>query len=377
LAFLSLKPREVGGLVVSLRPAPQQVKITSDPPGAEVLEGGVILGVTPLQLPAISPGTSLVYQLKLDGYQSAEVAGEILVGKPLELVAALRAVSLGSFQGTRAGEERDFEIAPGVVMTFCWCPPGKFIMGSPEDELGREPDEEQVEVTLSKGFWLAKTEVTQEQWKAAGGADVGDLPPAFWEGEVRYTWEQMRDQGIHPANFRGVNLPVERVEWTNARDWCLGLAERLRDDGQLGVGWEVVLPTEAQWEYACRAGVSTAFNHGRNLLSKVGSCRNLDEVGWYDQNSENGTQPVGMKKANAWGLHDMHGNVWEWCANWYGSKLEGGLDPRGAASGVYRAYRGGSWRNTAAYCRSAFRYRDMPDGRFINLGLRPALVLPE
>ena len=361
-------------LQARLKPIPQKVVITSDPSGAEVLEGSKVVGVTPLDLPGVLPGTKVSYQLKRDGYQDAQVEGKVLVGKSLELAAVLEVLPERAFEGTKAGEEREFEIAPGVKMTFCWCPPGKFTMGSPTGELGRKSDENQVEVTLSKGFWLAKTEVTQGQWKAAGGIDVSGRLPAFWDGKIQITWEQFSAEGIRAANFEGGDLPLERVDWNEVRDWCLGMTERLRNDGQVGEGWKLALPTEAQWEYACRAGTNTALNNGRNLTSKEGACRNLDEVGWYDQNSGKRPHAVGTKKANAWGLHDMHGNVWEWCADWYGDELAGGVDPQGAASGVHRAYRGGSWYFTASSCRAAFRNGYLPDYRVINLGFRPALV---
>ena len=359
---------------VKLQAQPQKVILTSDPPGAEVLEGSKVVGVTPLELPDVLPETKVSYQLKRDGYQDAQVEGKVLVGKSLELAAVLEVLPERAFEGTKAGEEREFEIALGVKMTFCWCPPGKFMMGSPTGELGRESDEKQVEVTLSKGFWLAKTEVTQGQWKAAGGIDVSGRPPAFWDGKVQYTWEQFSATGIRAANFEGGDLPVERVDWNEVRDWCLGMTGRLRNDGQVGEGWKLALPTDAQWEYACRAGTNTALNHGRNLTSKEGACRNLDEVGWYDQNSGKRPHAVGTKKANAWGLHDMHGNVWEWCADWYGNELAGGVDPQGAASGVHRVRRGGSWNGTAARCRAAIRGGYLPASRDFTLGFRPALV---
>ena len=284
------------------------------------------------------------------------------------------AVEMPSLVGSRAGEEREFEIAPGVKMTFCWCPAGEFVMGSPADELGHESREKQVKVTLSKGFWLAKTEVTQAQWKAGGGVDVSERPPAFSEEKVVVTWEEFAADGILVANFHGVNLPVERVDWSEARDWCLGLTERLRNDGYISEGWKLALPTEAQWEYACRAGTTAALHSGRNLTSNEGACGNLGEVGWYDKNSKKRTQPVGQKVANVWGLHDMHGNVCEWCADWYGEELGGGVDSQGVVTGVFRAGRGGSWFDTASNCRAASRGRILPGTRTLNLGFRPALV---
>jgi formylglycine-generating enzyme required for sulfatase activity len=163
-----------------------------------------------------------------------------------------------AFEGTRAGEEREVEIAPGVKMTFCWCPPGKFTMGSPEDELGRQENENQVEVTLSKGFWLAKTEVTQAQWQAV--------------------------MGNNPSRFRGADLPIESVSWNDTRAFL----QNIKMVGIASDSWRMELPTEVQWEYACRAGELGGYSGGA-----------LDEVGWYYQNSGRKTNPVGTKQPNA------------------------------------------------------------------------------
>jgi formylglycine-generating enzyme required for sulfatase activity len=124
--------------------------------------------------------------------------------------------------------------------------------------------------------------------------------------------------------------------------------------------WRYGLPTEAQWEYAARAGASSALNSGKELSSEDGTCRNLDEVGWYRENSVDRTHPVGQKEPNARGLHDMHGNVWEWCADWYGDTLSGGVNPKGPASGSLRVRRGGSWINYAGNCRLAYRGNSSP-----------------
>jgi formylglycine-generating enzyme required for sulfatase activity len=360
-----------------LKASVQKVTVTSEPTGAEVLEGGKSLGKTPFELTAVSPGTAVSYQLRLEAYEEAGLAGRVEVGEPLALGVTLKPLPKPKFIGSQPGEEKLLEIAPGVNMTFCWIPPGEFLMGSPAVELGREANETQQRVTISKGFWLAKTEVTQGQWKAAGGIDVSGRPPAFWDGKIQYTWEQFSAKGIRAANFEGGDLPLERVDWNEVRDWCADLGERLRNGGGLELGWQLSLPTEAQWEYACRAGTNTALNNGRNLTSKEGACRNLDEAGWYGQNSGKRTHAVGTKKANAWGLHDMHGNVWEWCADWYGEELVGGTDPSGAASGVHRVSRGGSWYLTAAFCRAANRDGDLPGTRNFDLGFRPALVPSE
>jgi formylglycine-generating enzyme required for sulfatase activity len=240
-----------------------------------------------------------------------------------------------SFIGMRAGEERDWEIAPGLNMTFCWCPPGNFLMGSPETEEGRCPtnsliiealienqetvegswdDESQVTVTLTKGFWMAKMQVTQAQWKAV--------------------------MGSNPSYFSGDNLPVETVSWNDAQEFLEKLNALIGNCD----GGKMVLPTEAQWEYACRAGETGPYSGGT-----------IDEVAWYGDNSEYKTHPVGMKKSNAWGLHDMHGNVKEWCNDGFDYELLGGVDPQGDTSGTDRVCRGGCWLTNAIYCRAANR----------------------
>jgi formylglycine-generating enzyme required for sulfatase activity len=124
--------------------------------------------------------------------------------------------------------------------------------------------------------------------------------------------------------------------------------------------WRYGLPTEAQWEYAARAGTSTALNSGKDLTSTEGVCRNLGEVAWYAENSGNRTHPVGQKRPNAWGVHDMQGNVFEWCQDWYGFNPSVGVEPQGAASGMSRVIRGGSWISLAEYCRVAHRVSNDP-----------------
>jgi formylglycine-generating enzyme required for sulfatase activity len=190
-----------------------------------------------------------------------------------------------------------------------------------------------VEVSLSQSFWLAKTEVTQAQWEAV--------------------------MGSNPSEFKGPNLPVENVSWEDAQDFIAKLNEKQI----LPQGWKFALPSEAQWEYACRAGEKGPYSGG-----------NLDEVGWYKDNSDSQTHDVAKKRPNALGLYDMHGNVYEWCSDWYEDTLKGGADPVGPASGVDRVFRGGSWFYDASVCRAARRNRYYPGFRYIDLGFRPALV---
>jgi len=235
-----------------------------------------------------------------------------------------------SIKGSRAGEVREFG---GIEMV--WCPPGEFLMGSPEGEEGRLDNERQHRVTLTKGFWLAKTECMQGQWESV--------------------------MGNNPSHFKGENLPVDSVSWNDVQGWLVKMNER----HPLPEGWEWDLPTEAQWEYACRAGTTGAYG-GTGILR---------EMGWYHSHGGGETHPVGGKAANAWGLHDMHGNVWEWCRDWYGEYPTGAVtDPNGPESGTVRVCRGGSWASLAQSCRSANRRVGASDFRNYSFGFRPALV---
>ena len=227
--------------------------------------------------------------------------------------------------GKEAGERKTFTVN-GVEFAFRWCPPGTFMMGSPESEKERDDVETQHIVTLTKGFWMMETQVTQKQWEAV--------------------------MGDNPSYFKGDDLPVEQVSWFDCQEFCKKCSE---------LGLPVQLPTEAQWEYACRAGTTGAY------------AGNLDEMAWYWGNcyKTETTNPVGKKTPNAWGLYDMHGNVWEWCQDWYGPYPGGSVtDPTGPSIGSYRIYRGGSWEFNAGSCRSACRLFFFPADRRVHLGFR-------
>ncbi|HWZ94761.1 MAG TPA: formylglycine-generating enzyme family protein [Opitutaceae bacterium] len=220
-------------------------------------------------------------------------------------------------------------------------PAGTFRMGSPAGEPGRNPDEgPQTWVAISQGFWLGKTLVTQGQYQ-----DV---------------------MGNNPSNFADVgdDAPVEMVVFDDAVAFCQKLTERERAAGRLlKRGYAYMLPTEAQWEYACRAGTTQA-RYG-----------NLEDIAWYVGNSGDTTHPVGQKQPNAWGLYDMNGNVREWCSDWYGQYPGGNItDPGGPDSGALRVSRGGGWCGTANLCRSAYRGVGAPGDRNLNLGFRVALA---
>ena len=204
------------------------------------------------------------------------------------------------------------------------------MMGSPSS------DEVEHEVVLSRGFFLAETKCTQGQWEMV--------------------------MGSNPSNFKGRGRPVEQVSWEEAVEYCRKLTMQQRGEGVLPEGWEWRLPTEAEWEYAARAG-TTGARHGE-----------LDAIASHGRNSGNKTHEVKGKQANAWGLYDMIGNVSEWCGDWYGSYPAGSVtDPTGPSSGSFRVGRGGSWSSVARLARSADRRGYGPGHRYGNLGFRPAL----
>jgi formylglycine-generating enzyme required for sulfatase activity len=222
----------------------------------------------------------------------------------------------------------------GVIVTFRYCPPGKFLMGSPDSEEGRYGDELQHEVELTRGFWLGETPVTQSLWQAV--------------------------MGSNPSRFQGGDRPVEKVSWDDCQQFLS------RANGMLP-GLEVRLPTEAEWEYACRAGTTGATWLGANSASA------LHRIAWYPENSGGQTQPVKRKESNPWGLYDMLGNVWEWCSDYSADYVsQRAVDPTGPATGAKRVGRGGSWDVDARFARAAGRDAFRPVLRFDALGFRLA-----
>jgi formylglycine-generating enzyme required for sulfatase activity len=269
----------------------------------------------------------------------------------------------GGLTGTTT---RTVTVDSGPPPGFVLIQPGTFTMGSPSGELCRDSGETQHQVTLTRAIYVAATEVTQAQWQATMG------------------WED--------SYFDGPNLPVEQVTWFDAVSYCnlRSAAEGLTpvytitgaeyDENHIGfagVTWNpnangYRLLTEAEWEYACRADSTGAFCNGDIGQCHCGSEPNLGDVGWYCGNSGDQTHDVGTKSPNAWGLYDMHGNVWEWCWDWYGSYGGTVTDPAGPASGSNRVSRGGGWVDYANFCRSAYRDQVYPGIRYFYLGLRVA-----
>lgn len=236
--------------------------------------------------------------------------------------------------GTSAGEIRELT---ALKIKFCWCPNGTFSMGSPADALGSERNEQQYEVSLSKGFWMQQTELTQTQYEAL--------------------------MGVNPSHFRGEENPVESVNFSDAKEFCRRLGELPPEKNS---GNQYRLPTEAEWEYACRAGSTSGFCFGDDDAM-------LEEYGWFNKNANRTTHAVGGKKPNAWGLHDMHGNVGEWCSDFYAAYPSGAqTDPHGPEAGDQIAVRGGGWFFVPQNARSAHRDAYPKSARYVGLGFRVA-----
>jgi formylglycine-generating enzyme required for sulfatase activity len=253
----------------------------------------------------------------------------------------------GTFGGTQAGQTRDDN---SLKTKLVWIPPGDFTMGSPKDEIGRQDNEDQVQVTLTKGFWLGQHEVTQAEWRHV-------MQASPWRRQ-QYVKE-------------GHDYPATYVSWHDAMKFCEKLTKQERSAGRLPSDWRYTLPTDAQWEYACRAGETSRFSFGDDDSD-------LGDYAWFLKNAldagDKYAHAVGQKKPNPWGLSDMHGNVWVWCRDWYGKQLAGGTDPQGPSEGSERVFRGGSWRNAARWHRSAVRCWFTPGTRVDDLGFRVAAV---
>ena len=255
---------------------------------------------------------------------------------------------------------------------FVLLPPGTFTMGSPADEPGRDPDETPHLVTLTKAVYVATHEVTQSEWQSVMGWNESFFPGenrpvewVTWFDCVSYCNQRSTQDGYTPAYsitdaaYSGPHIVAATVTWDQAAD-----------------GYRLL--TEAEWEYACRAGSQTAFCNGEITNAECSPLDpNLDLVGWYCGNASSATHDVGGKAGNAWGLQDIHGNVQNWCWDWHASyPAEPVTDPIGPPSGSYRVYRGGSWYEYARHCRSAARFAYFPLSRYDYLGLRLARTAP-
>jgi formylglycine-generating enzyme required for sulfatase activity len=290
--------------------------------------------------------------------------------------------TIAAFVGARAGQVRDDN---SLKMNLVWIPPGEFTKGSPKEEKDRQGNEEPVQVSLTQGFWLGQYVVIQAEWERL-------MQTTPWSGN-----KYVKQGADYPAF----------VSWDEAMKFCEKLTQQERSARRLPPDWQYTLPTDAQWEYACRAGTKSRFSFGDDE-SDVG------DYAWFDKNAgdagEKNAHRVGQKKANPWGLSDMHGNVWEWCydplaekpavamdpqpqsallenaMDWWSDqitkkltgpiakKLTGGKDRQRPSRGPYRVARGGGWISAAGDCRSASRAWADPSSRGNNMGFRVALV---
>ena len=255
----------------------------------------------------------------------------MLLGRPLLALIVALGYGSGMDDVPRPGESRAFD-----GMQFVWVPPGEFEMGSRSEH--SDDDEQPVtRVEIRAGYWLGKYEVSQGEWE--------------------------RVMGSNPSEFQecGSECPVESVSSEAVQEFIWRLNER-------GGGTGYRLPSEAEWEFAARAGSQTDTYAG-DITEPYGEDPVLEGIAWYENNTDARTQPVGGKEANAWGLHDMLGNVWEWVGDWYGEYPGGRVtDPTGPGTGSGRVMRGGGWNSLARICRAANRGGDGPGIRVISLG---------
>jgi len=239
---------------------------------------------------------------------------------------------------------RVVDLNASVSMEMLWVEPGTFTMGSPSSETGRGTNETEHTVTLTNGFYLGKYEVTQAQYEAVMTGNTNSLSAT-------------------PSQYSGNDRPVEKVSWDDAQIFLTRLNAAEQTAGRLPAGWSYVLPTESEWEYACRAGTTTAYSWGATIAASNAN---------YDASGIGQTRDVGQYAANPWGFFDMQGNVWEWTADLYLAAYPTGsvTDPTGPASGSFRVNRGGSWNHAGALLRSGERNYFTPGNRNSTHGFR-------
>gem|GEM_PF-1163917 len=324
-------------------------------------DSGILLGRVLRDLERYSEAVAACEELlRVNQYQptmiterSGSITGMIATIRIEEAVAKAQLATLpvkmtAAWKGKKAGDVETLDLGDGVLLKMVWCPPGSYMRGSPDGEAGRMDDESQHEVTITKGFWIAQSEVTVQQWLRVMGS-TSEPDWTYW----------------------GFPRPKTQVTWKDCQKFINRLNARV-PDGRFR------LPTEAEWEYACRAGTATAFHGGDSLgvtaAKFYGSNPSTNE--FAGRSDRIGGLMVQSCQPNAWGLYDMHGNVWEWCQDWYGPYPTGSVtDPVGPASGTVRVNRGGGYYSSAEDCRSARRHGDTPSFRSVSLGFR--LVVSE
>ena len=330
-------------------PTTGRLTVTSDPSGAQVWLLGRYAGVTPTAVDAVDEGAVTVV-LRKEGYKSATIEANVRRGE----TAPVRA-RLDKIEGpvpTKAWT------VPNLGLAMAWMPPGSFIMGSADGDTNGIPAHQ---VAISNGFWIGVYEVTQAQWELAMETRTETI-----EGRK------------HPE-FPGTNRPVENVTWFECVDFCKKLTEQEREASRLPDELEYRLPTEAEWEYACRAGTQTAFCYGDTLDTSKANFDGRHPVGDAPAGVyRKATMPVGSFPPNAWGLYDMHGNVYEWCAELFVGQAEAGR--KGSVERFddpLRVARGGSWYDYGDCCRSAHRSGVNSGYAFSDVGMRLVLGTPQ
>jgi len=304
------------------------MSVTSDPPGATWYLDGAYVGTTPDEMPNLEQGTYQV-KVKKEGYEEWSGSVNIRSGEKEILAAALKKTRTGPDPGAIWRE-------PTTGMEFVWVPGGCYEMGSTSGD----SDEIPVHEVCVDGFFIGRYEVTHGQWKTVMGGN-----PSYLK--------------------RGDTYPVEQVSWGDAKDFIRKLTSMNNS------GYTFRLPTEAEWEYACRSG-------GKDEKYSGGGDASL--VAWYNDNSGRSTHPVGTKAPNSLGIHDMSGNVWEWCEDWHDEdyyRQSAKHNPKGPSHGGYRVLRGGSWDNYPRGMRCACRGRYFPVYRVNFIGFRVLLVFPQ
>jgi formylglycine-generating enzyme required for sulfatase activity len=326
--------------------------------------------------------------------------------KPAEMPLDAEMTAEGQFPGQMRKDN-----GPGLALH--WCPPGEFMMGSPDTEPGRDAYEVLHSVKLTKGFWLGETEVTQGQWDAVTGTTLRDQARKMLEDEALYP-DGGRDITLREAHgaakgskaipsvtaAQAPNIPMYYISWDDAVRFCKTLTDKERKAGRLPPGLVYALPTEAQWEYACRAGTQTATYAGEMTVLGENNAPVLNDIAWYGGNSSvgyrgagwttdgwpnqafpgkiAGPRRIGQKQANAWGLKDMLGNLYEWVHDFSAVPTEApATDPKGPPTGTAHPYRGGAWKHYASMCRAAKSFEAVPTLRNNALGFRVALVHEE
>jgi formylglycine-generating enzyme required for sulfatase activity len=320
-------------LFIDDRGRPEAVETTSDKGDYSLHAGGAP--------PGLLRKKHILLEVERGGFKKLSAQLDDKHPPPNGFLIKLQPVNVAQWQKETAAKKASFHYLD-PQFKLVWRKPDEFVMGRPSGP--------HVQVTLTHGFWIGQTEVTQKQWKGV----MGTAP-----------WENKGD------NKEADDCPARWVDYNNAVKSCKTVTAEERRAGRLSANEEYVLPTEAQWEYAARAGTTTAYSFG-DRESELG------QYAWFRNNTEDAHQayahPVAKKKPNPWGLYDVHGNVAEWCRDFYAEAISGGVDPVGPPFGQYRVCRGGDWRDPASSCRSASRGFWEPQDRWNSLGFRVARV---